>query len=259
MQGQHSTSLQKRTPDLSCKAAADTAMAPGTSGAGSWSPKTRQYPHAGKTSSQPEQGSILAGRGAFQRQKAQDQIPSPGEGVPAVSIRRGTVKHCSGISSHSLSCFNQSTLERQIAGPEVLYLYLFSLNLQLTFFHENMPHSSLYEFNSPSSVIFCLKQATQLFTTFIEAGATCSDSPKTRNCSSGFSHVQTPNCRDGTSRATAAGGLSPTPPPPRAPWDPLPDSPRLPAAKGLPELLSSCSHALLRTGTTRHPERPFRC
>lgn len=134
-------------------------------------------------------------------------------------------------------------------GPEVLYLYLFSLNLQLTFFHENMPHSSLYEFCSPSSAIFCLKQATQLFTAFTEAGVMCSDSPQNHDCSSGFSHIQTPNCRDGTSKATLAGEPGSSAPPPRRPvlpWDQLPDTPRLPTAKGLPELLSSGSYVLLR-------------
>lgn len=85
------------------------------------------------------------------------------------------------IQPFALSCFNQSTFRRQIVGPKVLYLYLFSLNLQLTFFRENTPRFLLYDFNSPSSVIFCLKQATQPVTAFIEVGVTCFDSSETQN------------------------------------------------------------------------------
>lgn len=103
-----------------------------------------------------------------------------------------------------------------------------------------MPRSLPYEFNSPSSAIFCLKQATQLFTTFIEAGVTRSDSPKKHDCSSGFSPVLTPNCAEGPSRAAPAGELSPT-----RPRDQLPDAPWLPAEKGLPELPASGSRMLL--------------
>lgn len=140
------------------------------------------------------------------------------------------------VQPFALSCFNQSTLKRQTAGPEDLYLYLFSLNFQLTFFRENMPHSSPYEFNSPSSAIFCLKQATQLFTTFTEAGVTCSNFPQNHDCSSGFSQRQTPNCREGTSSTTPAGELSPM-----LPWDRLPRTSWHPAP-----LLASNSHMLLR-------------
>lgn len=75
MQGRHNISLQKCTPDLSCKATADTTPAPGMSGAGSWSPKMRQYPHVGKTYSQPEQGSILAGHAAFQSKRLRTRSP----------------------------------------------------------------------------------------------------------------------------------------------------------------------------------------
>lgn len=85
------------------------------------------------------------------------------------------------IQPFALSCFNQSTFKRQIVGPKVLYLYFFSLNLQLTFFRENTPRFLLYDFNSPSSVIFCLKQATQPVTAFIEVGVTCFDSSETQN------------------------------------------------------------------------------
>lgn len=195
-------------------------------------------------------------------QKAQDQIPSPGEGAPVVSIPRGTVKHLFGdIQPFTLSCFNQSTLKRETAGPEVLYLYLFSLNLQLTFFPENMLHSSLYELNSPSSVTFCLKQATQLFTTCTETGVTCSDSPKTHDCTSGFSHVQTPNCRDGTSRATPAGEFSPTPLPPCAPLGSAARHPSVVCSKGSARdaviwLLGASPQV---ASPTLHPEHQFRC
>lgn len=108
-----------------------------------------------------------------------------------------------------------------------------------------MPHSSPYEFNSPSSAIFCLKQATQLFTTFTEAGVTCSDSPQNHDCLSGLGQGQTPNCGEGTSSAAPAGELRPT-----LPWHRLPRAPWLPAAKGLPQLPASGSHVLLRKG---HP------
>lgn len=165
------------------------------------------------------------------------------------------------IQPFALSCFNQSTLKRETAGPEVLYLYLFSLNLQLTFFPENMLHSLLYELNSPSSVTFCLKQATQLFTTCTEAGVTCSDSPKTHDCTSGFSHVQTPNCRDGTSRTTPAREFSPTPPPPRAPLGSAAQHPSVVCSKGSARdaviwLLGASPHV---ASPTLHPEHQFRC
>lgn len=77
--------------------------------------------------------------------------------------------------------FNQSTLKRQTVGPKLLYLYLFSLNLQLTFFCENTPLFLLYDFNCPSPVVFCLKQATQPVTTFTEVGVTRFDTSETKN------------------------------------------------------------------------------
>lgn len=74
-----------------------------------------------------------------------------------------------------------------------------------------MPHSSLHEFSCPSSVIFCLEQATQLFATFTETGVTCSASPRKHDGSSGFSHVQTPNCRDGHDAPRPSTSASPAP------------------------------------------------
>lgn len=126
----------------------------------------------------------------------------------STDLQRDSEALSGDIQTFALPWFNQSTLKRQSAGPKVLYLYLFSLNLQLTVFHANMPHSSLYNFNS-ASVIFSFKQATQLFTTFT---VTCCDPPNTHVCLSGFSHVQTPYCRDGTSRAALPVELSPTAP-----------------------------------------------
>lgn len=111
------------------------------------------------------------------------------------------------ISSRSLHLVltSQHSKDRYWDQKSSIFFHL----IHLTFFCENMPHSSLHEFNCPSSVIFCLKQAMQLFATFTEASVTCSASPIKHDGSSGFSHIQTPNCRDGQDAPWPSTSASP--------------------------------------------------
>lgn len=145
------------------------------------------------------------------------------------------------IQTFAVPCFNQSVLKRQTAGPQALYLYFSSLNLQLTLFHENMPHSSLYNFNFPPSVIFSIKQATQLVTTFT---VTCSDSPMSAcPASAMYRHhiVEMGPAEMGPGELPQQRSSAPQP------WDQLHDPSWFPMAKVLQELLSSGSDGLLHT------------
>lgn len=74
----------------------------------------------------------MAGHGAFPS-SGPDPV-SGGRSASSIDLQGDSEALFGDIQPFTLSCFNQSTFKRQIVRPKVLYLYLFSLNLQLTFF-----------------------------------------------------------------------------------------------------------------------------